>query len=193
MTASALRFLPWDAKLYRVVRRGWANPLDTSFSRTAADQRWNSEGFEALYCCGSEPVARAVTLDVFRMAGVVLADLRTEARPQLVEIGWSGPVVDVSTGPGVLSAGFLSGYPASVPKNRTRAAAKRWHSRRAEGVCCRSASLGRMGKTSWKGDHRAWCELALWPGNWVHAAQLLRRPSSDRWLTIPPQGCIVDL
>jgi hypothetical protein len=74
-------------------------------------------------CC-SETVARAVTLDVFRTAGVELSDLRPDARPRLVEIAWHGKVADMSSTEGLAAAG----------KAMTRRAAERWHTAGLGGV-----------------------------------------------------------
>jgi hypothetical protein len=176
------RLLAWQRALYRVVRAGWANPLDTSFSRRAADRRWNSASFEALYCCGSERVARAVAFDILRMAGVVIADLQPAARPQLVELSWQGEVVDVCTAGGIHAAGFVAEYPMGVGKDQTRAAAERWHGEGFEGTGSRSASLARMGQPDWTGPVENWCEVTLWPGNWRRAPRIIRRRRDDRWL-----------
>jgi hypothetical protein len=172
--------------VYRVVRRDWDDPLDASFSRRAADRRWNTAEFAALYCCCSEGVARAVTLDVFRYAGLVLDDLQPQQRPQLAEIGWSGPVVDVVSGPGVESAGFPPEYPGGVDKQTTREAAARWHDAGEEGVCGRSASLARLGVSDWSGDHRRFGELALFVANTVRPPRLVGRRNDLSWFRSSP-------
>jgi RES domain-containing protein len=176
------RFLNWTRdSLYRVVRRGWKDPLDTSYSRRA-HHRWNTSAFEALYCCSSPKVARAVTLDIFRTAGVVVEDLRPEIRPQLVEIAWQGQVVDVSTPAGVKDAGFPARYPEGISREATQAAAARWHAEGAEGVACRSASLFRLRFANWTGDYTTWSELAVYPANALVAPKLLRRVRGLNWL-----------
>lgn len=177
--------LRWQSKLFRVVRRGWRNPLDSSFSRSAPDRRWNTESFEALYCCGSESVARAVVRDVFRLAGVVPADLTAEARPQLVELEWSGAVADLYTRDGVEGNGFPASYPHGVTKQDTRRAAAGWHEAGVEGVCCRSASLARMGQSVWPERIPYGSEVALWPANWRRPPKLMRRRNDERWLRPP--------
>lgn len=177
-----LRLRPWRSRLYRVVRRGWADPLDTSFSRLAPDRRWNSASFEALYCCGSEAVARAVTLDLFRFAGIVAEDLQEAARPQLAEIEWRGELVDVYSAEGVEAGGFPPEYPSGAGKDQTRAAAERWRRARREGVMCRSASLARMGQTAWPEPAEPRCEVALWPGAWVRKPKLIARREGEEWL-----------
>jgi RES domain-containing protein len=170
--------------VFRVVRAGWGDPLDASHSRRALDRRWNTPDFPALYCCCSETVARAVAQDVFRLAGVLAEDLQPHARPQLVEIGWSGEVVDVVTEQGVEAASFPAGYPAGVERAATRAAAERWHAGRAEGVCARSASLARRGVSTWSGDHPRFGELAIFVVNARAAPALIRRRGDEDWLTV---------
>ena len=133
--------------LYRVIRRGWADPLDTSYSqRASADNRWNTPDFPALYCSCSERVARAVARDVFRLAGIELADLQPAMLPQLVEIAWEGGVIDVASPEGVAAAGFPQDYPVGIDKSQTRESARIWHDGGAAGVVARSASLMRMGR-----------------------------------------------
>ena len=176
------RFAHRHQPVYRVVRAGWEDPLDASFSRRRPDRRWNTADFAALYCCCSEAVARAVAQDVFRRAGVLPEDLQAHARPQLVEVGWSGKVVDVVTERGVAAAGFPAGYPTGVDREATRAAAARWHAAGAEGVCARSASLARRGFAAWRGDHPRFGELAIFVANAAVGPVLIDRRADDRWL-----------
>lgn len=176
------RFFDWTRdKLYRVVRRGWKDPLDTSFSRRA-NQRWNTPEFEALYCCASARVARAVTLDVFRFAGLTIEDLRAEARPQLVEIAWQGRLVDVATREGVRAAGFPARYPEAVTRAATQPVATNWHREGLEGVLCRSASLSRLRFADWSDDPGNWSEAAIYPANVQVAPKLIRRVRDLNWL-----------
>jgi RES domain-containing protein len=165
--------------LYRVVRRGWKDPLDASFSQRRPDRRWNTAGFPALYCCCSERVARAVTLDVFQWNGVEWEELQEDYRPELAEISWSGQLVDMSSARGIEAAGFPSTYPTGVAKTETRQAASRWHDGGAEGVVCRSASLARRGHREWEGAHELWSELAVFPQNARRPPLLLGRRSID--------------
>jgi RES domain-containing protein len=152
--------------LYRVIRRAWVDPLDTSYSqRASADNRWNSPDFPALYCSCSERVARAVTRDVFRLAGIELADLQDAMLPQLVEVAWEGEVIDVASPEGVAAAGLPPDYPDGIDKTQTRAAAKIWHGSGAAGIVGRSASLIRLGLRSWDGDHQAWSETTVFVNN----------------------------
>jgi RES domain-containing protein len=77
MTATPRALVHNHVPLFRVIRRGWADPLDTSYSqRASADNRWNTPDFPALYSSCSERVARAVARDVFRLAAIELADLQ---------------------------------------------------------------------------------------------------------------------
>ena len=167
--------------LYRVVQRSWADPVDASFSRLRTGNRWNTTGFPALYCCCSEPVARAITLDIFRMAGVELSDLRVPARPQLAEMAWQGPVADVVSAEGIAAAGFPAEYPAGVDKSETRRWASEWHAAGYEGVVCRSASLARQGFRNWQGDHERSSEVAIFVENSATAPVLLRRREDMEW------------
>jgi hypothetical protein len=173
--------------VYRVVRAGWANPLDASFSRRAADNRWSSAAFAALYCCCSPRVARAVTRDVLRLAGVEPQDLQPAYRPRMVEVLWRGEVIDVASPEGVRAAGFPTDYPRGVDKAETRRAAGRWHRAGAEGVVCRSASLARLGFADWSGDHERWGELAIFPENAERAPKLGKGHDDLGWLA-PPAG-----
>jgi RES domain len=184
-------WLPIDHQhepVYRVVRLGWTDPLDASFSQSRPDNRWNTAEFPVLYCACSELAARAVALDVFRLAGVELADLRPAFRPQLVEIAWRGRVVDVVSPEGVRTAGFPSVYPAGVSKEATRQAAAVWHKDGAAGVVCRSASVFRQGLRQWLGAHERWGELAIFPGNAAVAPVMLRRREDPDWLRLAPAG-----
>ena len=169
--------------LYRVVRRGCTDPLDISHSkRRLGDYRWNSGEFGALYCCCSEWVARAVALDRLRLAGLDMTDLQTPARPQLVEISWSGRVVDVSSNEGVAAAGFPASYPEGVRKEQTRRAAAQWRATGAGGVVFRSAALQRRGFSHWSGAHQRWSETAIFLGNGESPPTLIRRRDDSAWL-----------
>src|SRR5689334_18283807 len=97
--------------LFRVLRAGHSNPLDTSHSRRSPG-RWNVTDFPALYACCSETAARAVAQDRLNVAAVNLDELQPEARPQLFELDWSGQVVDVISAEAVEAAGFPVDYPA---------------------------------------------------------------------------------
>lgn len=172
------------APVYRVVRAGWVDPLDASFSRQRPDNRWNTPEFPALYCACSELVARAVVLDVFRLAGVELADLQAAACPQLVEVAWQGRVVDMISPDGIAAAGFPAAYPAGVLKETTRRQALVWHSAGAEGIVCRNASLYRQGLRQWLGPHERWGELAIFRANSGTAPALRRRREDLDWLRL---------
>ena len=169
--------------LHRVVA-GWCrDPLDASASRGyASGMRWNSADFPALYCCCSEWVARGVALDRLRLAGVDVSDLQPEARPQLVEIAWSGPVIDLTSAGGLAAAGFPPGYPEGVSKQQTRRAASEWHATGACGVVYRSAAMQRRGHAHWAGPHQHWSEVAIFPDNSPEAPVLLARRQDLDWL-----------
>ena len=174
--------------LYRVIRRSWPDPLDSAFSRQRPDNRWNTGDYPALYCCCSQPVARAVTLDLFRVAGVELSDLRASVRPQLIEIAWEGRVADMISPQGIASAGFPERYPDGVDKAATRQAAAGWHAAGLEGVVCRSASLGRRGFRNWQGTHERWSEVAVFVRNSPVAPALMRRRDDLEWLAAGRPG-----
>jgi hypothetical protein len=169
--------------LFRVLRRGWPDPLDTSYSqRPAANNRWNTPDFPALYCCCSERVARAVTRDIFRLAAIEMADLQDAMLPHLVEIGWTGEVIDIASAEGVVAAGFAPDYPLGVDKALTRSAATTWHRDGAAGVLARSASLLRLGLRTWVGSHEHWSETAVFVNNAPRRPTLLQRRSDLDWL-----------
>jgi hypothetical protein len=171
------------------VRAGWSDPLDATWSQTARDRRWNTIDFPALYCCLSLDVARAVTRDLLGFAGVEIADLQPAYRPRLVEISWSGEVVDVATAPGVAAAGFPESYPEGVDRSATRRAAVVWHRQKREGVACRSASLLRLGGSggvSWSGPPERFCEAALFVDNCRTAPVLLGHRDDASWLVVSP-------
>jgi len=147
--------------VYRVVRQGHRNPLDTSFSQTSADNRWNTKAFPALYCCCGIRVARAIVRDLFRFASVETSELRAGWRPKLVAIDWSGDVVDAATAKGVAAARLPADYPLNADRARTRALAVRWRDAGAQGVVARSASLSKLGVRRFTGDHAQWSELAI--------------------------------
>ncbi len=159
--------------LYRVVRAGWADPLDPGFSQRRPDRRWNTAAFPALYCCCSPRVARAVARDLFRFAGVELEELAPAFRPRLVELAWWGRVVDVASARGVAAAGLPTSYPRGVEKEATRERAVEWHRAGAQGVVCRSASLARLGLAVWRGGHEPWSELAIYVENSDNRPRLL--------------------
>lgn len=172
--------------LYRVVRAGWTDPLDASFSQTAGDRRWNTAEFPALYCCCSLAVARGVTRDLLKLTGAEVEDLQPSYRPRLIELAWTGDVVDVSTVEGIAAAGFPPDYPSGVSRGLTRAAATRWQAEGDEGVACRSASLWRLGFSDWTGVYSRWSELAIFVENCgTRPAWTGHRDGTD-WLA-PPQ------
>jgi len=168
--------------VYRVIRQGWGDPLDASYSQTRSDNRWNTPAFSALYACCSEQVARAVTLDRFRLSGVELEDLHPDVYPALAEITWSGVLADVASAAGVIAAGFSETYPTGVHTAETQAAATAWHASGVEGVVCRSASLARFGFSAWTDPHQPWGEVAIFPQNAARAPRRRRRRSDLDWL-----------
>jgi RES domain-containing protein len=172
--------------LYRVVRAGWSDPLDATWSQTAGDRRWNTADFPALYCCRSLPVARAVTRDLLGLAGIEIDDLQPAYRPRLVEIGWEGELVDVATAPGVAAAGFPDAYPEGVDRAATRRAAVRWHRQGREGVACRSASLERLGFHDWTGPAERFSEAALFVETCRTPPRRVGHRDDTDWLRLSP-------
>jgi RES domain-containing protein len=149
-----------------------------------ADNRWNTPEFPALYCCCSPVVARAIVRDRLRSSGVDLEDLHEEARPQLVEIHWTGRVTDMATEIGIREEGFPRDYPSNIEHSQTQAVATDWHRQGAEGVVCRSASLARLGFREWTGNHQWWSELVIFTQNSVVRPSLLKRRSDLDWLAL---------
>ena len=170
--------------LYRVVRRNWADPLDAGFSRRQTNNRWNTPDFAALYCCLSEKVARAVTLDLFRLAGLELSDLRPEVRPQLVELEWEGRCADMCGTASITAAGFPPDYPAGVRIGATQRAAAEWRESGFEGVLCRSASLARLGFSDWTPPHERWSEAAIFVETASHEPHLRARRDDFDWFIL---------
>jgi len=177
-----LRTLTLAGPLYRVVRAGWSDPLDGTWSQTMGDRRWNTVDFPALYCCLSLDVARAVTRDLLGFSGLELLDLQPAYRPRLVEVGWSGEVVDVATPRGVAAAGFPESYPEGVARSTTRRAAVRWERQGREGVACRSASLHRLGLAEWSGPPERFGEAALFVETCRNPPVLLGHRDDTEWL-----------
>jgi hypothetical protein len=170
--------------VYRVVRKGWKDPLDVSYSQKAPDNRWNTPDFPTLYCCCSTKTAQAVAEDLFiGTFRVQLIDLLPSVVPNLVEIGWSGRVVDVASAEGVGGAGLDSSYPDRSTKEQTRQLATEWHSGGAQGVVCRSASLAQKGFSDWSGSHEQWSELAIFVRNCIEPPILVKRRPDLDWLT----------
>lgn len=169
--------------VYRVVQRGWTDPLDASYSQRADDNRWNTRAFPALYCCCSERVAAVLVRDRLRRLQLDLDDLTPDAQPQVVEIDWTGRVVDMVSETGIAGNGFAPAYPDRATIAECQTAAGRWHARSHEGIVCRSASVHRLAPaTPWTGDHAAWGELAVFPDRAARKPALIRRRSDLDWI-----------
>lgn len=177
------------APLFRVVRRAWEDPLDTSYSQTREDNRWNQRGFPALYCCCSERVAAAVATDRLRRLNVDVEDLTPDARPQLVEVDWTGRLVDVTSETGLRGNGFPLTYPEGVTIADCQRAAAGWHAGSQEGVVSRSASLYRLRwEHQWKGDHQPWGEIAIYILRAGRHPMLMSRRDDLAWLEVPERS-----
>lgn len=170
-----------------MVRAGHRNPLDASFSQQAKDNRWNGSAFPALYCCCSIRVARAVTRDLFKFAGVELAELRPPWRPKVAAVSWKGEVADVASAEGLKVARLPADYPLGVEKAKTRALAARWHKAGCEGVVARSASLSRLGLRTFEGGHAAWGELAIFVNNARRRPRMSAVRVPSNWLRPGPE------
>lgn len=167
--------------IYRVVRAGFADPLDAAHAKTRGG-RWNPASiFPVLYTCCSVAVGRAVARERLDQAGVVLDDLRPEALPQLVELAWKGKVVDLTSAEGLAAVGLPEDYPRGFAHDRTQPLGKSWHDERRHGVACRSATLQRAGFAAWRGGHESFSELAIFVDH-AQRPKLLRRSSGPDWL-----------
>jgi RES domain-containing protein len=167
--------------LYRVVRAGWPDPLDANHAM-ARGGRWNAPStFPVLYACCSSAVAAAIARERLEDAGLVLDDLRPTARPQLVELSWSGRVVDLTSAQGLATAGLPADYPAGVSHGRTRPLGSTWRAQRRAGVACRSATLQRRGVSAWDGPHERFSEVAIFVEH-AGGPKLLRRVDGLDWL-----------
>ncbi|MGH9721148.1 MAG: hypothetical protein ACRD8O_13115, partial [Bryobacteraceae bacterium] len=116
------------------------------------------------------------------------SDLQPAVRPQLIELSWSGEVVDAASPGGLADAGLPRDYPAGVSKETTRRAAHRWHAAGRSGVVCRSASVNRMGVAAWNEPHQKWSEVAIFVANCDPPPRLVSRRSGANWLALPPQS-----
>jgi hypothetical protein len=169
--------------IFRVVRRGWPDPIDATFSQSPkVDNRWNTVDFPALYCCCSETLASSIVKDIFRITGATLTDLLETAYPQLVEIQWQGEPVDMTAESSIVLAGFSPDYPDRANHSQTRIVAIAWHAGGASGVLCRSASMARLGFSGWNDDHAAWSELAIYTTNCSTKPIVLNRRDDLDWL-----------
>jgi RES domain-containing protein len=173
--------------IYRVVRAGWKDPMDASFSQSVSSSRWNTRQFPALYCACSLAVARAIVWDLLRITALEIADLQPEFHPCLIEVAWSGTVVDIASEKGIEAAGFPSSYPEGIHKEQTRQAAIGWYNQGAEGVACRSASLWRLGLLEWVGSYLNWSEVAIYVELARQLPRQIERREDLEWLLDNPQ------
>lgn len=145
--------------------------------------RWNAPNqFAVLYTCCSERVARAIVRDLYLTGSIEIDDLQPDYRPQLVEIGWGGVVVDMASTPGIVECGFPLSYPDQIGHRHTQPFAEAWHDWGAEGILCRSASIWRIAHEGWIGDHENWSELAIFVENAGRQPAVSRRRDDDGWL-----------
>jgi len=135
-----------------------------------------------LYTCCSEDVARTIVQERLKNAGATIVDLNDAAKPQLCEIGWSGQPVDVASSDGIAAVGLPSEYPEAVDKSTTQQMGREWHADGKEGVVCRSASMWRMGQSSWPQPHNSWAEVAIFVERCKTEPELLRRRRDLEWL-----------
>jgi RES domain-containing protein len=169
--------------VYRVVPRNSIDPLNASYSQKATDNRWNTPEFPALYCCCSELVAQSVVLDIYQIHSLRIEYLQPSSLPMLVEIRWSGYVVDAATAEGLAALGLDPASPEYTPKNETRRLAADWHVQTVEGVVYRSASMARRGFRDFTGSHERWGELAVFVARCSQPPTLSRIRHDLGWLT----------
>lgn len=112
-----------------------------------------------------------------------LADLTLDITPQLVELEWSGTVVDLASDDGLAAAGLPSTYPEGITLQQCQEAATVWHKQRVQGVLCRSAAIRRIGlPLEWKEPHQPWGEVAIYTRNARTKPTMKRRREDDTWL-----------
>ncbi len=146
------------------------------------ENRWNTHEFPALYCCCSIRVASEIVQDRFRRLAIMLEDLQDGQLPTLVEVDWSGMIVDCASPMGLVAAG-LPAYPDGVDKPECRTLAATWHAANLQGVLARSAAVWRNGiALGWAGSHRQWSELAIFVRNARRSPRLVRRRRDLNWL-----------
>jgi len=168
--------------LFRVARRGWTDPLDTTFAQQQSN-RWNFVGgLAVLYTCCSVEVARAVVTDIFSFSALTLNDLRPEMRPVLVEVFWRGAAIDLASVEGLVEAGFPLNYPEGVEYSVTQPFAEAWSKLGAEAILCRSASVWRQGHRGWMGSHEPWSELAILTGTAKNSPRTGPIRETEEWL-----------
>ncbi|MGI8550516.1 MAG: RES family NAD+ phosphorylase [Dehalococcoidia bacterium] len=172
--------------LYRVVRRAWLDPLDSSYSRRQPDNRWNPpNAFPVFYTACSERVARAVTQERYQALGLEFDEIQSDWQPQLVEISWTGDVVDLASSEGITVAGFPPESPEEVEFHKTQPKALQWYASGEQGIVCRSASLARVRPNKdWSGSCASWGEVAIFTDNAGQAARVIRRRDDTEWLRI---------
>lgn len=168
--------------IYRVARSEWANPLDATFA-SRQSHRWNSAGSHAvLYTSSSIAVARAIVVDIFKIAALELEDLAPGVRPVLIELEWSGEPVDMASVEGLVECGFTHSYPDQIEHRHTQPFGMAWFALGAEGVLCRSASMFRIGHRGWIGAHEGWSELAIFVDNVSIQPVAINRREDFGWL-----------
>lgn len=171
--------------VHRVVRASWPDPLDTTHSRDGG--RWNpAQAYQVLYTACSPAVARAIAWERLGTAGVEPEDLTPGALPQLVEIGWTGKVVDVVSPAGIAAAGLAPDYARDAGREITQPRAAAWFEAGREGVVCRSATLARAGQDRWPEPHEPWGELAIFVENARRVPRLGRRIEGTEFLYAGP-------
>lgn len=180
---TAPRLVRHSHPLYRVAPRSWRDPLDATFSMSDPDNRWNTPEFPALYCCCSIRVARENVRDKFRRSSLTIDDLQQRQMPTLVELDWSGTLVDCASPQGLSVAGLPGAYPEGASKEDCRALAAEWHVAGLQGVLARSAAVWRNGTAhGWQGKHSGWSEAAIFVRNARRSPQLVRRKRDLNWL-----------
>lgn len=114
--------------------------------------RWTPRGeFGGLYLNATIAVAAANARHQHRRRAIGLFDLRSEARPHLIEIYVpKRDCVDVVTDEGIAAAGLPGGFPNKVPHSICHSVARQAYANAIEGVASRSAA--EVTATSWVGE-----------------------------------------
>lgn len=148
-----------NGSYYRLFKPDWNDPLDSSYAKQAAGNRWNPPGeFGALYLNRTRDVAAANARWQYRNRAIGLFDLKPERRPSLLQLDvprWR--VLDIVTPAGIAAAKLPKSYPFGVAIQRCRPVARRAYADHTlAGIACRSAA--ECTKTTWVGEELAWFE-----------------------------------
>lgn len=154
-----MRTVSRGGRYYRVCKTNWADPLDSSFSKSNGG-RWNTRGeFGAIHLNRTVEVAAANARWQHRGRAIGLFDLRPEQRPALVDV--TVPQVqalDVVTAEGIRELRLPMTYPYGIPHERCRPIGRRAYRLGLLAVACRSAA--ECTPHEWIGEELAWFDHA---------------------------------